>query len=157
MEAALATRWPRVPQRAGNIENHQNILNRGFFPAQVAAGIVTKDGKAKYTGLHALRHFYASWCINRKQDGGLELPLKNVQERLGHATLALTSDRYGHLFKRGDDGSAMTGPSWRRPSGRCSADATQTRHKATFCNYINVNVRFCKPLVGSSILSPGTN
>jgi hypothetical protein len=29
---------------------------------------------AKYTGLHALRHFFASWCINRKIDGGLELP-----------------------------------------------------------------------------------
>jgi CheY-like chemotaxis protein len=32
--------------------------------------------KAKYTGMHALRHFHASWCINRKADGGLELPAK---------------------------------------------------------------------------------
>jgi hypothetical protein len=38
---------------------------------QVAAGVVTKAGKAKYTGMHALRHFYASWCINRREDGGL--------------------------------------------------------------------------------------
>jgi integrase len=95
------------PNGAGNVENHQNILNRGFFPAQVAAGITDAKGAAKYTGLHALRHFYASWCINRRADGGLELPLKNVQERLGHSTVVLTSDRYGHLFPRGDDGAEM--------------------------------------------------
>lgn len=95
------------PNGNGNVENHQNILSRGFFPAQIAAGVVTKDGGPKYTGLHALRHWFASWCINRKADGGLELPLKLVQERLGHATVVLTSDRYGHLFPRGDDGSEL--------------------------------------------------
>lgn len=94
------------PNGNGNVENHQNILTRGFFPAQVAARVMVK-GEPKYTGLHALRHFYASWCINRKQDGGLELPLKLVQERLGHATVVLTSDRYGHLFPRGDDGTEL--------------------------------------------------
>jgi integrase len=95
------------PNGNGNVENHQNILSRGFFPAQMAAGVIAKGGAAKYTGLHALRHFYASWCINRKADGGLELPLKVVQERLGHSTIVLTSDRYGHLFPRGDDGSEL--------------------------------------------------
>ena len=62
---------------------------------------------AKYTGLHALRHFYASWCINRRVDGGLELPLKVVQARLGHASIQMTADRYGHLFPRGDDGAEL--------------------------------------------------
>jgi integrase len=94
------------PNGNGNVENHQNILNRGFFPSQVAARVVNK-GKPKYTGLHALRHFFASWCINRKQDGGLELPLKLVQERMGHSTIVLTADRYGHLFPRGDDASEL--------------------------------------------------
>jgi integrase len=60
------------PSPSGNIESHSNILARGFVPAQVKAGL-TVDGKAKYTGLHALRHFFASWCINRRQDGGPEL------------------------------------------------------------------------------------
>ena len=36
---------------------------RAWQAAQIAAGVVT-DGNAKYPGLHALRHFYASWCIN---------------------------------------------------------------------------------------------
>jgi integrase len=62
---------------------------------------------AKYTGLHSLRHFYASWCINRKADGGLELPQKVVQERLGHASIKLTLDTYGHLFPNNDDGAEL--------------------------------------------------
>jgi integrase len=66
-----------------------------------------KHGRAKYTGLHALRHFYASWCINRRVDGGLELPLKVVQSRLGHASIQMTADRYGHLFPRGDDSAEL--------------------------------------------------
>ena len=45
-----------------------------------------------------MRHFYASWCINRRADGGLELPMKAVQERLGHSSIVMTSDVYGHLF-----------------------------------------------------------
>jgi integrase len=57
--------------------------------------------------MHALRHFYASWCINRKADGGLELPAKVVQERLGHSSITMTMDVYGHLFPRGDDGSEL--------------------------------------------------
>jgi integrase len=52
--------------------------------ADRAAGVVDSHGKPKYA-LHAFRHFYASWCINRKADGGLELPPKIVEARLGHA------------------------------------------------------------------------
>ncbi len=63
--------------------------------------------RAKYTGLHALRHFYASWCINRRVDGGLGLPAKMVQERLGHASIVITMDLYGHLFPRADDGKEL--------------------------------------------------
>jgi integrase len=87
----------------GNIIRHENIIRQALIPAQIAAGVL-KDGMPKYTGLHALRHFYASWCINRRADGGLELPAKVVQERLGHASIVMTMDTYGHLFPRGDDG-----------------------------------------------------
>jgi integrase len=95
------------PNGAGNIESHTNIIGRGLKPALITAGVVTTTGKAKYPGLHALRHFYASWCINRRVDGGLELPLKLVQARLGHASITMTADRYGHLFPRGDDGAEL--------------------------------------------------
>ena len=76
-------------------------------PAARLACYDDKHGKAKYTGMHAFRHFYASWCINRRADGGLELPIKLVQGRLGHASIQMTADRYGHLFPRGDDGTEM--------------------------------------------------
>jgi integrase len=95
------------PNGAGKIETHTNIIARGLIPLMVAAGVVTKSGEAKYTGTHTLRHYYASWCINRREDGGLGLPIKLVQQRMGHATLAMTSDTYGHLFDNGDDGSEL--------------------------------------------------
>jgi integrase len=91
----------------GGVDRRQGIVDKGFHPAQVAAGVVDADGAAKYKGLHSLRHFYASWCINRRADGGLELPLKVVQARLGHASIQMTADVYGHLFPRGDDGAEL--------------------------------------------------
>jgi len=74
-----------------------------FQAAQIAAGIVGEDGGAKYTGLHCLRHFFASYCINRKVDGGRELPLKQVQALCGHSSISVTADVYGHLFPATDD------------------------------------------------------
>ncbi len=92
------------PNGNGNIESLGNLVNRGLHPTLVAAG-VTEEGKpdrAKYTGLHTLRHWFASWCINRKADGGLELSAKQIQERLGHGSIQMTFDRYGHLFPAPD-------------------------------------------------------
>jgi integrase len=83
------------------------IVKEAWHPAQVAAGVVDTDGKPKYSGLHSLRHLYASWCINRKADGGLELPVKVVQARLGHASIQMTADTYGHLFPRSDEGAEL--------------------------------------------------
>lgn len=94
------------PTGSGRIEHHANIL-RGLGPVLIAAGLTNKAGGPKYTGLHAFRHFYASWCINRSADGGLELPAKVVQERLGHSSIIMTMDTYGHLFPRGDDGAEL--------------------------------------------------
>jgi integrase len=95
------------PNSRGGVDHRISIVERGFHPAQVAGGVVDRHGGAKYKGLHSLRHFYASWCINRRVDGGLELPLKVVQTRLGHASIQMTADTYGHLFPRGDDGSEL--------------------------------------------------
>ena len=98
------------PTAKGRIEDHSQIV-RALKPAVVAAGLKDSTGKPKYTGLHALRHFYASWCINRREDGGLELPTKVVQERLGHASIVMTMDTYGHLFPRSDNGAELAAPS----------------------------------------------
>jgi integrase len=103
---ATASQGLVFPTRTNKALDHANLLRWVFGPAQIAAGVVTAGGKPKYS-FHALRHFYASWCINRRVDGGLELPLKVVQARLGHASIQMTADTYGHLFPRGDDGAEL--------------------------------------------------
>lgn len=95
------------PTGEGKAEWHTNIIERGLKPTMVAAGVVDANGEAKYTGMHALRHFYASWCINRRVDGGLELPPKMVQQRMGHSSITMTMDVYGHLFPSTDDAAAL--------------------------------------------------
>jgi integrase len=76
------------PNTKGKIDWLANIIQRGLIPTVEAAGLVV-DGKAKYTGMHLFRHFYASWCIDRG------LPPKVIQERLGHASITMTYDRCG--------------------------------------------------------------
>jgi integrase len=81
--------------------DHTNFDRRVWQPVAEAAGLADK-----YT-MHSLRHYYASLLISRIADGGFELPPKDVQERMGHATIMLTLDRYGHLFPKRDDREAL--------------------------------------------------
>jgi integrase len=62
------------PTSKGTIVEHSNLVKASIIPAARAAGL------PHYTGLHCLRHFYASWCINRVEDGGAWSPR---QERAG--------------------------------------------------------------------------
>jgi integrase len=99
------------PNSEGKIDFHANIVQRGLIP------IVTKAlGEPKYTGLHCLRHFYASWLIDRG------LPPKVIQERLGHAGITMTFDRYGHLFPKANDSEELG------QAELAVVSATQTRH-----------------------------
>jgi integrase len=99
------------PNGVGNVESLTNIRKRGLVPAIKAA-----LGESKYTGMHCFRHFYASWCIDRG------LPPKVIQERMGHASITLTFDRYGHLFPRADDSKEI------ESAELAVVNATQTRH-----------------------------
>jgi integrase len=107
--------WLVFPNGDGNVEWHTNIVLRGLQPTLIKAGVtararddegrpvVDQDGKpvfeAKYTGLHALRHFYASWCAS------IGLTMKAVQTRMGHSNIAVTMDTYTHIFPEADDDS----------------------------------------------------
>ena len=105
------------PNGAGQVESHANIINRGLCPAMLAAGVTATDGTlnedggpkmvAKYSGMHVLRHWFASLCINPVDRGGMGLSPKVAQERLGHASIQMTYDRYGHLFPKGDTTSEV--------------------------------------------------
>jgi integrase len=99
--------WLVFPNGQGNVESHSNIINRGLDPVQIAAGCAfpdpkakDKDGKpimrAKY-GLHAFRHFFASWAIEQG------FSQKKLQALMGHSSIQMTFDTYGHLFPSAED------------------------------------------------------
>jgi integrase len=104
------------PNSLGFAENHANMVSRGYFPIQIAAGLeeqmldvsgeprFDRDGKPLLRGkyrFHALRHFYCSWLIERGKQP------KDIQTQMGHSSLVMTLDRYGHLFPREDDAAEM--------------------------------------------------
>lgn len=51
----------------------------------------------KYRGFHCLRHTHASNLI------AVDINLKLISERLGHKSIQITMDRYGHLLKKSDE------------------------------------------------------
>jgi integrase len=83
------------PDGKGGVDTHGSILDRGFYALQRKVGIVD-DGKPKY-GLHALRHFAASHWIE------MGFSPKRLQAMLGHSSIVMTFDVYGHLFPSTED------------------------------------------------------
>jgi integrase len=91
------------PNRVGRPFTLQNLRERLLLPLQVKAGVVDRDGRAKYS-FHAFRHAAASLFIEN-----LHWPPKRIQAIMGHANISVTFDRYGHLFEDSEaDRSAMT-------------------------------------------------
>lgn len=95
------------PSAVGTPLRHNNVLRRVYFPLQVRAGLgvpkldesgqpLTDDkGNPVLTGkyrFHALRHAAASGWIASKID------LKRLQVWIGHESIQLTLDTYGHLL-----------------------------------------------------------
>ena len=97
------------PNGAGNVEALHNIHRRGFGSVQEVCGMMVDTGRRdqndkpimrpKY-GMHALRHFYASWIIDQG------FMTKHVQKILGHSSSQMTLDVYGHLFLDPEDDHA---------------------------------------------------
>ena len=84
--------------RVGKVASYLNILEQGYGPIQIAARVTERrdDGLAAKYGLHALRHACASLLI---EEG---LNRKRVQVLMGHSSIQVTYDTYGHLFKDAD-------------------------------------------------------
>lgn len=88
------------PNSRGRPEQLTAIHYRGLGPLQRAAGITDTD-KPKY-GMHSLRHAAASLFIEQG------FTPKRVQALMGHSTIQMTFDTYGHLFPApADDQAAM--------------------------------------------------
>ncbi|QYG93558.1 site-specific integrase [Iamia sp. SCSIO 61187] len=75
----------------GEVINHKNFYRRCFKPAVRAAELPER------TRFHDLRHTCAALCI------ALGAHPKAIQERLGHSSITVTLDRYGHLFPKLDE------------------------------------------------------
>lgn len=90
-EAYLASRSPVADAFVftapdGGPLRHGNFYRRFFKPAVLRAGL---DARTRF---HDLRHTAAALMI---AEG---VHLLAVKERLGHSTIQITGDRYGHLF-----------------------------------------------------------
>jgi integrase len=100
------------PNGAGNVESLKNIWQRCWTPLQRTCGLSSDTGKldkkgapvmeGKY-GFHMLRHAAASLFI-----AYLGWTPKRVQSVMGHSSINMTFDLYGHLFEDRDaDREAM--------------------------------------------------
>lgn len=69
----------------GNYLDPDNMVKRKFNPLLNKAGI-------KRIRWHDLRHTYASLLISQN------LPIKYIQRQMGHSSIQVTLDRYGHLM-----------------------------------------------------------
>ena len=69
----------------GGVLNYKNFMTRQFQP-------MLQEANLPRMGLHALRHAAASAWIHQGID------LKRLQTWIGHGSIQLTIDRYGHLL-----------------------------------------------------------
>jgi integrase len=83
------------PNSRGGVFNYRNLIRRGFEPIQLSARVVARQGDAKY-GLHSMRHSCASLWI----ESGFNP--KKIQALMGHSSIQMTYDTYGHLFVDAD-------------------------------------------------------
>ena len=85
------------PDSDGNVDSHHNIhRSTGLGRVQFAAGI-TADPRAPKYGLHSLRHTAASLFIEQG------FSPKRVQALMGHSSIGMTFDCYGHLWPSAED------------------------------------------------------
>jgi integrase len=80
------------PNWQGNPEKLQNVYRRCWYTLQEETGLVDEEGNAKYP-LKDLRHVRASMEI----DNGANP--KEITTLMGHSTVKITYDVYGHLFE----------------------------------------------------------
>lgn len=88
------------PNGSGNVESLTNVWKRFWIPLQIECGMASgsKDEQgnaileARY-GFHSLRHAAASLFIQY-----LNWSPKRLQTVMGHSSVRMTFDLYGHLF-----------------------------------------------------------
>jgi integrase len=98
-----------------------NWFTSVFVPTAIRAKLrsaTAPEADEQQVGLHTLRHTYASLLINQGES------IKYVSKQLGHASIQLTADLYGHLFKE-TSVSAMNKLSMRITGGVMKSNVVQ--------------------------------
>ncbi len=78
-------RHTTIPSLEGYRTMHANVMNCFFYPA-------LRKAELRQVSFHSLRHSNASLRIQAGQN------IKYIQGQLGHASINMTMDVYGHLF-----------------------------------------------------------
>ena len=68
-------------------------LNMNSWTTKVLVPLYRRAGLNPKRPFHSLRHGYASMLINNNEN------VKYVSAQLGHASISMTMDRYGHLYR----------------------------------------------------------
>lgn len=84
------------PNTLGKVQPLSNMARRAWRPMQKVCGLVNAEGEPLFN-FHTLRHFAASLWI----EAGFTP--KKLQAMLGHSSIQMTFDTYGHLLDRGED------------------------------------------------------
>lgn len=111
-EWKVRSKWSKpddlvFPHSSGSYVRHGVHLKDKFYPLFDRLAALHKADPATYPPApprfkwHALRHFAVSCWIEQR------LPPKTVQTFVGHATLQMTMDTYGHMFPSEDHSKAM--------------------------------------------------
>jgi integrase len=80
------------------VDDDCEAMRRTYFSRfEWRPAVAKAEGAPASTGMHDLRHYYASLLIQHRES------VKTVHRRLGHATAAETLDTYSHLWPDSDD------------------------------------------------------
>ena len=82
------------PNDAGEPMDADNMLTRGYDPA-------LRRAKLRHICFHSLRHTYASLQIDN------DVNMKYLQAQMGHSSINVTMDVYGHLLKATNQDAAV--------------------------------------------------
>jgi integrase len=74
------------PNEKGKPENKSNFLRRQFYPALASADL-------PHMRFHDLRHTYCALLLDQGEN------IKYIQRQMGHSSIQVTLDIYGHLME----------------------------------------------------------
>ena len=87
------------PSERKGVMSHTSLHRLHLWPVQVAAGIC--EGEVARYSSHAFRHCAASLWIEQR------VSPKRIQTWIGHSSIQVTFDTYGHLFEQAEADSAV--------------------------------------------------